>query len=298
MRVIHAVRELNERRADPVCLIALHTETERDAMFVGAPTRPVCLAPNTTAGEGAGRARNTWITRPSSARCGRLAADAAWVGWGLVAEQPEFAELCERLGIVFVGPDPAVMRLLGDKIATKRLAERVGVSVVPWSGGPVATAADALVHAERIGFPLIIKAAAGREGRGIRRVEHVGALADAFAAARAEAVESFGDGTLLLEKLITGARHVEVQIIADGYGEAWPVGVRDCSYQRHNQKLLEESSSPGLASEEECEIMEAAQRVALHAGYRNAGPSSSCTNPRRAASHSWRWTPGFRSSIR
>jgi acetyl/propionyl-CoA carboxylase alpha subunit/acetyl-CoA carboxylase carboxyltransferase component len=270
MRVIHAVRELNERRADPVCLIALHTGSERDAMFVRHADEAVCL------GRSADRDDNArpvdHLDQGAIERALRAShADAAWVGWRLVAELPEFAELCERLDIVFVGPDPAGMRLLGNKIAAKLLAEQVGVPVAPWSGGAVASAQDALAHAERIGFPLMIKPATGREGRGIRRVEDRGALVGAFAEARAEAVRAFGDGTLLLEKLITEARHVEVQIVADGLGSAWPVGVRDCSYQRRNQKVLEESSSPALDVDQERELMDAAQRLALRAGYRNAG---------------------------
>jgi acetyl/propionyl-CoA carboxylase alpha subunit/acetyl-CoA carboxylase carboxyltransferase component len=163
------------------------------------------------------------------------------------------------------------MRRVGDKIEAKRLAEEAGVPVAPWSGGPVATTEDALRHAERIGLPLMIKAAAGGGGRGIRRVDAIGELPAAFASARAEALQAFGDGTVLLERLVTPARHIEVQVIADGQGTAWAVGVRDCSYQRRNQKVIEESSSPALSPEQEQEVMEAARRLALRVGYRNAG---------------------------
>ena len=172
---------------------------------------------------------------------------------------------------MFIGPDPAVMRLVGDKIAAKRLAEASGVPVAPWSRGPVATYDDAVAHANRIGFPLMIKAAAGGGGRGIRRVDDLGSLGAAFDSARAEALQSFGSDVVLLEKLVTAARHIEVQIIADGYGNAWAVGVRDCSYQRRNQKVLEESASTALTAEQEVEIKEAARRLVLRAGYRNAG---------------------------
>ena len=163
---------------------------------------------------------------------------------------------------MFIGPGPDVMRAVGDKIGAKRLAEEAGVPVAPWSGGPVETVDEALGHARRIGFPLMIKATAGGGGRGIRRVDHERELSTAFASARAEAFAAFGDGTLLLEKLITPARHIEVQIIADGHGHVWAVGVRDCSYQRRNQKVVEESSSPALTAEQEHEIMEAAKRLA------------------------------------
>ncbi len=270
MRVIHAVRELNDCRTDSVSLIALYTETERDALFVRHADEAVCLAPGAVDEDSeAGLEYMDLVVLEHALRTSR--ADAAWVGWGLAAEQAEFAELCERLGIVFVGPDPAVMRLLGNKIAAKQLAEQLGIPVAPWSGAAVTTAEDALAHAERVGFPLMIKAAEGRGGLGIRRVEDRGGLPGAVAEARAEALAAFGDGTLLLEKLITGARHVEVQIVADGHGNTWPIGVRDCSYQRRNQKVLEESSSPGLEAGQERELMDAAQRLALGAGYRNAG---------------------------
>jgi acetyl/propionyl-CoA carboxylase alpha subunit/acetyl-CoA carboxylase carboxyltransferase component len=271
MRVIHAVRELNEHRRDPIRLIALFTEPERDAMFVRYADEAVCLGPSLV-DDGHGGRRSGYLDHGALERALREArADAAWVGWGFVAEQPEFAELCESLGIVFVGPDAAVMRRLGDKIAAKQLAEEAGVPVAPWSGGPVATAEEALRHAERIGLPLMIKAAAGGGGRGIRRVDDLNALPGAFASARAEALQAFGDGTLLLEKVISPARHIEVQIIADGQGTAWAVGVRDCSYQRRNQKVIEESASPALSAEQESELMASARRLALHAGYRNAG---------------------------
>ncbi len=271
MRLIHAVHELNYQRADPIRVIALFTDRERDAMFVRQADEAVCLGPSLV-DDGLGGRRTGYLDHDALARALQGAgADAAWVGWGFVAEQPEFAELCERLGIVFVGPDPATMRLLGDKIAAKRLAEEAGVPVAPWSDGPVASADEAMGHAERIGFPLMIKAAAGGGGRGIRRVEEPAGLAAAFASARAEALQAFGDGTLLLEQVITPARHIEVQIIADGQGNVWPVGVRDCSYQRRNQKVIEESASPALTTEQERELMTGAQRLALRAGYRNAG---------------------------
>ncbi len=271
MRLIHAVSELNQHRSEPIRTIALFTESEHDAMFVRFADEAVLLGPSLV-DDGHGGRRPGYLDHALLERALlRARADAAWVGWGFVAEQPEFVELCDRLGIVFVGPDAAVMRRLGDKIAAKRLAEEAGVPVAPWSGGPVGSAEAALEHAERIGFPVMIKAAAGGGGRGIRRVDHPSALAAAFASARAEALQAFGDGTLLIEKLIAPARHVEVQIVADGCGGVWALGVRDCSYQRRNQKVLEESASPVLSAEHERELADAARRLALLAGYRNAG---------------------------
>src|SRR5271165_669436 len=137
MRVIHAVRELNEQRAEPIHLIALYTEPERDAMFVRHADEALCLDFSTIAGGDVAR-RSAYLDYGALERAlGRAGADAVWVGWGFVAEHPGFAELCERLGIVFVGPDAAVMRLVGDKIASKKLAEESGIPVAPWSNGPV-----------------------------------------------------------------------------------------------------------------------------------------------------------------
>ncbi|MGZ4173370.1 MAG: ATP-binding protein, partial [Solirubrobacteraceae bacterium] len=271
MRLIHAVNELNQHREEPITVIALFTESERDAMFVRQADEAVCLGPSLVE-DGHGARRVGYLDYPALERALKSArADAAWVGWGFVAEQPEFVELCDRLGIVFVGPGAAVMRLLGDKIRAKQLAEEAGVPVAPWSNGAVATVEDAVEQAERIGFPLMIKAAAGGGGRGIRRVDELRALPSAFASARAEALQAFGDGTLLMEKVITPARHIEVQIIADGQGQVWAVGVRDCSLQRRNQKVFEESSSPALTLEQSRDLMAAARRLALRADYTNAG---------------------------
>jgi acetyl/propionyl-CoA carboxylase alpha subunit/acetyl-CoA carboxylase carboxyltransferase component len=193
MRAIHAVRELNAHRPEPIRVIALCTEPDRDAMFVRHADEAVALDDGYLDHEAVLRAL-------SAAR-----ADAVWVGWGFVAEQAEFAERCERLGIVFVGPDAAIMRLVGDGIAARRLAEEAGLPVAPWSGDPVE------------------------------------------------------------------ARHIEVQVIADGHGGAWAVGVRDCSCRRRNERVIAESSSVALPPEQEREVLDAARRLVLRAGYCNAG---------------------------
>jgi acetyl/propionyl-CoA carboxylase alpha subunit/acetyl-CoA carboxylase carboxyltransferase component len=260
MRLIHAVRELNATsRAEPIHVIALATPAEPQAMFLRHADEVVTLDTD---------ARIGYLDHEALERALVTArAEAVWVGWGFVAEDPRFVELCERLGIVFVGPSSEVMRRLGDKIEAKRLAEAAGVPVAPWSGGPVTTAQDAARHAEAIGYPLMIKAAAGGGGRGIRRVDEPAALEAAFASARAEAAQAFGDGTVLIERLIGAARHVEVQAIGDNHGATWAVGLRDCSYQRRNQKVIEESSSPALTAGQEREIMDAARRLVQGAGY-------------------------------
>ncbi len=278
MRAINAVRELNGERADPIRAIALYTETERHALFVRQADEGHCLGPAMVP-DGEER-RSAYLDYERLERAlVETRADAAWVGWGFVAEHPAFAELCERLGVVFVGPDPDVMRALGDKIAAKRLAEEAGVPVAPWSGGPVASAEDAIAHGERLGFPLMIKATAGGGGRGMRRVDGPDELANAFERARAEAAQAFGDPDVLMERLVGEARHVEVQLVADGQGAVWALGVRDCSYQRRHQKVVEESSSPALTPEQERELAESAVRLARSAGYRGAGTAEFLYEP-------------------
>ena len=201
----------------------------------------------------------------------RTKADAAWVGWGFIAEQATFAELCERLGICFIGPTAEAMRRAGDKITAKRIADAVGVPVAPWSGGAVSTIEAAHREAARLGYPVMIKASAGGGGRGIRRVDAAEDLDGAFRSAQAEAWKAFGDDTVFVEKLLAESRHIEVQIVADSYGRVWPVGVRDCTVQRRHQKLVEEAPSPALTSEQDAEVRAAAARLAEAIGYTNAG---------------------------
>ena len=272
MRVIHAVRELNEdRQREPIRLIGLYTEPERNAMFVRHADEAFDLGTATFVDPTDGSQKNRYLDYTTLERAlVATGADAVWVGWGFVAEHPRFAELCEQLGIVFVGPDAAVMRRLGDKINAKRLAEEADVPVAPWSGGPVEDVDEALRHAQEIGFPLLVKASAGGGGRGIRRAEGPAELRHAFDHARAEALSAFGDATVLLEKLITPARHVEVQVIADGFDGVWAVGVRDCSVQRRSQKVIEESSSVALTAQHERQLEAAAVRMVRRSGYRNA----------------------------
>ena len=261
-RLIHAARELNHERGWSLRTVALHTAEESTATFVREADEAVVI--------GRGGAGNPYIDHAELERALRgCAADFAWVGWGFVAEDPAFAELCERIGVVFIGPPPEAMRRLGDKIAAKLLAEEVGVPVAEWSRGPVATEEEALRHAEAIGFPLMIKAAAGGGGRGIRIVEDAGELSSALQRARDEALRSFGDASVLMERLVRGARHVEVQAVADGQGGGWAVGVRDCSVQRRSQKLIEESASPVLPPDLEETLRRSSVELLLASGYRN-----------------------------
>ena len=262
MRLIHAVGELNAEGGPRIETVALHTDADRSATFV----READIAYHL----GAAADRPYLDLEVLERALTETGADAAWVGWGFVAEDPAFAQLCERIGVTFIGPGAEAMRKLGDKIGAKLIAEEVGVPVAPWSRGPVETLDAALEAAERIGYPLMLKATAGGGGRGIRVIHDAGELADAYERTSQEAARAFGSGVVFLERLVTGARHVEVQVIADGQGTAWALGVRDCSVQRRNQKIIEESASPLLTAEQVAELKASAERLAVAVGYRGA----------------------------
>ena len=264
MRLIHAVRDLNAQGGGaPIRSIALHTDEERTAMFAREADEAYALGPAS-----ARPYIDLAVLERALVACG---AEAVWVGWGFVAEDPAFADLCDRLGITFIGPSAEAMRRLGDKIGSKLLAEEVGVPVAPWSGGAVDTLEAALAAADRVGYPLMLKATAGGGGRGIRRVDSGADLEDAYQRTRDEAERAFGSGVVFLERLVTGARHIEVQLIADSHGTAWAVGVRDCTVQRRNQKVIEESASPLLDASQTDEVKASAERLALAVGYVGAG---------------------------
>ena len=273
MRLIHAVRDINAElsvggaanptEASPIQVIALYTDAEKSAMFVREADLAYPLGP---------AANRPYLDHGVLERAlVDSQADAVWVGWGFVAEDASFVDLCVRLGITFIGPSADAMRKLGDKIGSKLIAEEVGVPVAPWSRGGVDTLEDALEAADRIGYPLMLKATAGGGGRGIRMVASAADLEDAYQRTRDEAQRAFGSGVVFLERLVTGARHVEVQVIADRHGTAWAIGVRDCSVQRRNQKVIEESASPLLTPEQSDELKASAERLALAVDYHGAG---------------------------
>ena len=263
MRLIHAVRELAAETGERIETVALHTDVDRAATFVREADRGYDLGPAS--------ARPYLDLAALEKALVETGADAAWVGWGFVAEDPAFAELCEKLDITFIGPSPEAMRKLGDKIGAKLIAEEAGVPVAPWSRGAVEDVDSAVRAAGEIGYPLMLKATAGGGGRGIRVITGEQELVEAFERTSMEAERAFGNGALFLERLVTGARHVEVQVIADGQGTAWALGVRDCSLQRRNQKVVEESASPVLSAEQSQELKASAERLALAVDYRGAG---------------------------
>jgi acetyl/propionyl-CoA carboxylase alpha subunit/acetyl-CoA carboxylase carboxyltransferase component len=262
IRLIHAVQELSAAEGVPIETVALYTDVDSAATFVREADHSYYLGP---------AAARPYLDHGVLERAlFETNVDAAWVGWGFVAEDPAFAQLCEKIGVTFIGPSADAMRRLGDKIGAKLMAEEVGVPVAPWSRGPVRDVESAVRSAESIGYPLMLKASAGGGGRGIRMIRSADELADAFERTSAEAERAFGSGVVFLERLVTGARHVEVQVIADGQGTAWALGVRDCSIQRRNQKLLEESSSPVMPAKQAAQLKAAAERLALAVDYQGA----------------------------
>jgi acetyl/propionyl-CoA carboxylase alpha subunit/acetyl-CoA carboxylase carboxyltransferase component len=287
IRALEAVAELNrDGVVPPITTIVVHTTLDADAWFVRMADEAVSIGPATYVDPVDGHRKSTYLDEARVLAALRdVRADAAWVGWGFVAEHASFAERCEEAGIVFVGPASDTIRLLGDKMAAKLLAEKVGVPVVPWSGGPVVDVQDAAEYADRLGYPIVLKASAGGGGRGIRVVCDRGDLPGALSAARAEADLAFGDPAVFMEQLVSRARHVEVQVIADAHGNTWAAGIRDCTIQRRNQKVIEESASTILDATAEDSLKAAAVRIAAAAGYRNAGTVEFLVDPETGRFH-------------
>ena len=258
LRVLRACREL-EMETVAVC-----SDADREALHVQLATRSVCIGP---APVGESYLNQTALLTAALA----TGCDGVHPGYGLLSENADFADACRDAGLTFVGPSGDAIRRAGEKSAARSLMRAAGVPVTPGSDGPVDSVQAALAAAESVGYPVLIKAAAGGGGRGIRRVDRADQLPAAFEAARAEAVSCFGSGVLYLEKLILRPRHIEVQILADRQGHIIHLGDRDCSVQRRNQKLLEEAPAPGLSPEVRAEMGRAAVRAAAAVGYEGAG---------------------------
>jgi acetyl-CoA carboxylase, biotin carboxylase subunit len=251
LRILRACKELG------IATVAVHSTADEDAMHVRLADESVCIGPPA--------AKDSYLNIPSLlAACEITGADAVHPGYGFLAENARFAEILTDHGIHFIGPKPNHIRLLGDKIEAKRTAKRLGIPVVPGSEGGVASHSEALAIACDIGFPVLVKAAAGGGGRGMKVAHSEGDLATALATARAEARAAFGDDAAYIEKYLERPRHIEIQVIGDGRGHAIHLGERDCSLQRRHQKVFEESPSPALnlaARDEIGEIVAKAMRA-------------------------------------
>jgi acetyl/propionyl-CoA carboxylase alpha subunit/acetyl-CoA carboxylase carboxyltransferase component len=266
VRCLRSVKALREREGSDLRALVLYTRAERDAPFVRhadvALELPAEPGREAQAYLDSGRVLESLIAG---------GADAVWPGWGFLSEEASFAAQVGQAGLRFLGPGPEVLRRLGDKIEAKRIAEGLGVPVIPWSGAEIADEAAAHAASRALSFPMLLKASAGGGGRGIRIVENPLALDAAFRSARAEARAAFGDERLFLEERVRQGRHVEVQIAADAHGHVFSLGLRDCSVQRRHQKVIEEAPPPGLSEEIGQALQEAAVRLATHVGYVGLG---------------------------
>ncbi len=259
-----ACRIARTARAMGIATVAVYSEADARARHVREADEAVAIGP-------APASESYLDIGRILAAAKATGAEAVHPGYGFLAENPMCAERCCAAGLVFVGPSPEAMRLLGDKAAAKGLAAGLGIPVVPGYYGEKQDPDTLARAARRIGFPLMIKAAAGGGGRGMRLVARPGELADAIDSAAREARAAFGDGRVLLEKAIARPRHIEVQVFADRYGSAVHLFERDCSLQRRHQKVIEEAPAPGLSPELRSRLTDAALKLAHAAGYEGAG---------------------------
>jgi len=257
LRVLRACRELGLET------VLVHSEADADSLPVRLADRAVCIGP--------ARSGQSYLNAEFIVSAAQIHhADAIHPGYGFLSENADFARLCEMEKIVFVGPRADVIAQMGDKVRARQLAAEAGVPTTPGSAGKLRDAAEAAQLVEKIGFPVLLKAAAGGGGRGMRVVRAPGELADQYADAAREAKAAFGDDAIYVEKYLTNIRHIEIQVLSDG-ANVLHLGERDCSIQRRNQKLLEETPSPVLDPQVRARMCEAAVKLCRHVGYSSAG---------------------------
>ncbi|MGQ0664884.1 MAG: acetyl-CoA carboxylase biotin carboxylase subunit [Pseudomonadota bacterium] len=258
LRIHRACRELG------IATVAVHSTADADAMHVRLADESVCIGPPP--------ARDSYLNMQAILSAATITgANAIHPGYGFLAENADFVAMVEEHGFTFIGPSPAHIRLMGDKIAAKKTAAALGIPVVPGSEGPVPDLDTALAAAERIGYPVLVKAASGGGGKGMKAARGAADLAVAFGLARQEAAANFGSDTVYLEKYLGHPRHIEIQVLADSHGNVVHLGERDCSLQRAHQKVIEESPSPALDDAERDRIGAIVCRALKDLQYRNAG---------------------------
>jgi acetyl-CoA carboxylase biotin carboxylase subunit len=258
LRIIRACREMGIRT------VIAHSTADAASLPVRLADESVCIGPP--------EARASYLNIPSIISAAAITdSEAIHPGYGLLSENAAFAEICRACGITFIGPSPEAIRLMGDKAQAREMAKQAGAPVVPGSEGPLAGVDEAQSLADSMGYPVIVKAAAGGGGRGMRIVREPESLARAYATCQAEAGAAFGSSDLYLEKFVEDARHVEVQVLGDKSGMRLHLGERDCSVQRRHQKLLEESPGPNLAPETRAGLCKSALAVAHAVNYVSAG---------------------------
>ncbi|HKX32589.1 MAG TPA: acetyl-CoA carboxylase biotin carboxylase subunit [Blastocatellia bacterium] len=257
-RVIWACRELG------IKTVAIHSEADRDAMHVRFADEAFCIGPASSA--------QSYLNIPALIATAEIFnVDAIHPGYGFLSENPHFAEVCKECNITFIGPSPQVMRMMGDKAEARRTMKSIGIPVTPGSEGLIADESAAVQEAERIGYPVLIKATAGGGGRGMRVARDRDELLTAYQTARSEAEIAFKNSAVYLEKYIAKPRHIEIQVLADNYGKVIHMGERECSVQRRHQKLIEESPSPAVSYELREEMGRLAVKACQEVGYSNAG---------------------------
>ncbi|GLS21196.1 acetyl-CoA carboxylase biotin carboxylase subunit [Labrys miyagiensis] len=258
LRVLRACKELG------IKTVAVHSTADSDAMHVKLADESVCIGPPP--------ARESYLNIPALiAACEITGAEAVHPGYGFLSENARFADILDQHGIAFIGPKAEHIRMMGDKIEAKRTAKRLGIPCVPGSEGGVTNDADAIRIAGEIGYPVLVKAAAGGGGRGMKVALSAEDLPDALATARAEALAAFGDDAVYLEKYLQKPRHIELQVLGDGQGHAIHLGERDCSLQRRHQKVWEEGPSPALNAEQRSRIGTIVANAMIELGYVGAG---------------------------
>ena len=258
VRIIRAARELG------IDTVAVYSTADKEALHTLLADEAVCIGP--------AKSTDSYLNMNAVLSAAVLTgAEAVHPGFGFLSENSKFATMCEEVGIKFIGPSGAVMDMMGDKINARAQMIKAKVPVIPGSDGEVHTSEEALEVAEKIGYPVMLKASAGGGGKGIRKVEKAEDLVAAFESASSEAKAAFGNGAMYMERVIYPARHIEVQILADQQGHVVHLGERDCSLQRNNQKVLEESPSVAIGKTLRQQIGEASVRAAQSVGYENAG---------------------------
>ncbi|MDT3377675.1 acetyl-CoA carboxylase biotin carboxylase subunit [Labrys portucalensis] len=258
LRVLRACKELG------IKTVAVHSTADADAMHVKLADESVCIGPPP--------ARESYLNIPALiAACEITGAEAVHPGYGFLSENARFADILDQHNIAFIGPKAEHIRMMGDKIEAKRTAKRLGIPCVPGSDGGVTNDTDAARIAEEIGYPVLVKAAAGGGGRGMKVALTAEDLPDALATARAEALAAFGDDAVYLEKYLQKPRHIELQVLGDGQGHAIHLGERDCSLQRRHQKVWEEGPSPALNAAQRNKIGDIVAKAMIELGYVGAG---------------------------
>ncbi|KKF41066.1 acetyl-CoA carboxylase biotin carboxylase subunit [Streptococcus uberis] len=258
VRIIRAARELG------ISTVAVYSEADKNALHTMLADQAICIGP--------AKSTDSYLNMKSVLSAAIVTgAQAIHPGFGFLSENSKFATMCEEMNIKFIGPSAQTMDKMGDKINARAEMIKAGVPVIPGSDGEIFSAEEARAVAERVGYPIMLKASAGGGGKGIRKVNTASELEESFSSASQEALSAFGNGAMYVEKVIYPARHIEVQILGDSQGHVIHLGERDCSLQRHNQKVLEESPSIAIGTSLRTEMGDAAVKAAKAVYYENAG---------------------------